>query len=38
MELALAASSNTWVPRMLFSVKVKELPNELSVCVCTKQM
>ena len=30
----LALSISTCVPITLFSVKVKELPNELSTCVC----
>ena len=30
----LTVSSNTCVPRMLFSVNSKELPKELSTCVC----
>lgn len=30
VALTFAASNSTWVPRMLFSVNVKELPKELS--------
>lgn len=29
-----AASSRTWVPYVLFMVKAREFPKELSTCVC----
>ena len=31
------ASSSTWVPYVLFMVKARLLPNELSTCVCQQQ-